>query len=53
MKKVENNVARSLYGGVAITTIVNAAVKVADLILEIGRSLGSAISRFSSGNYCP
>lgn len=44
---------RLVYGGAAISgAIINALVKSMSLALELGRSLGTAIRRLTSGSKC-
>ena len=42
----------SIVGGSISGTMINALVRALDILLEIGRSLGTSIRRYSSGNYC-
>ncbi len=41
-----------IKGGGLSSTMVNAVVKVFDIIIDLGRSLGSAIRRTSEGKIC-
>ena len=50
---MEKNELLQIIGGVNITgTLLSSIYKVGNLIFEIGRSLGSAIRRVSSGSMC-
>jgi len=50
---MEKNELLQIVGGVNITgTLLSSIYKVGNLIFEIGRSLGSAIRRVSSGSMC-
>lgn len=40
-------------GGSISGTVINALVRGINSLLELGRSLGSAIRRAQSGNICP
>lgn len=44
-----------IYGGASSIsgTMINAFVKAIDILLEVGRSLGSAIRRVGDGRSCP
>ena len=54
MSELTKEEAVRIYGGVNLSgTIVNAFLKGADIILELGRSLGSAIRRIQDHNVCP
>ncbi len=54
MSELTKEEAVRIYGGVNLSgTIVNAFLKGVDLILELGRSLGSAIRRIQDHNVCP
>lgn len=39
-------------GAVSISTIINSLSKAANIIIELGRSLGSTIRRMIGGKYC-
>lgn len=44
----------SIAGGISITgTFINAIAKGINAILDLGRSLGTAIRRTSANNLCP
>lgn len=54
MKKVDNSELDSILGGDSISgTVINAFVNVIELLMEAGRSFGSAIRRGVEGNLCP
>jgi hypothetical protein len=42
----------NISGGILSGTLVNAAISAARILLELGRSVGSAIRRFVLGIYC-
>ena len=43
-----------VIGGISITgTLINSIYRGINCILELGRSLGSAIRRIKGGNMCP
>ncbi len=50
--KLEKTELQQIVGG-ANATYINAVVRGVNAILDIGRSLGSAIRRLTSGNLCP
>lgn len=43
----------NLYGGAITGTLINSIVRGINSILELGRSLGSAIRRSTVNNLCP
>lgn len=43
---------KTIIGGSITATFINAIVKGFELIIEIGRSLGSSIRRVASGKSC-
>ena len=44
----------SVVGGVSISgTLINSIVKGVNAFLDLGRSIGTAIRRVTSGNICP
>lgn len=54
MKKVDNYELDCVIGGDSISgTVINAFTNVIKLLMEAGRSFGSAIRRVSEGNLCP
>lgn len=42
----------NIYGGAISGTLINALVRAINAVLEVGRSLGSAVRRISSGSSC-
>ena len=40
-------------GGILSGTVLNALIKGISTVLDLGRSLGTAIRRLTSGNVCP
>lgn len=42
----------NIYGGSVSSTMVNAIVKGINILIELGRSLGSSIRRISDNNMC-
>lgn len=42
----------NIYGGALSGAVVNALVRAINAVLEVGRSLGSAIRRITSGTSC-
>ncbi len=54
MSELTKKEAVQIYGGVNLSgTIVTAFLKGIDIILELGRNLGSAIRRIQDHNVCP
>ena len=54
MKELTNKDLLAIYGGVNITgSLVAAAVKGVEIILELGRSLGAAIRYAGENKICP
>ena len=54
MSELTKEEAVQIYGGVNLSgTIVTAFLKGIDIILELGRNLGSAIRRIQDHNVCP
>jgi hypothetical protein len=41
-----------IKGGAISGTIINGIVRAVDIVLELGRSLGSALRRKKDGSYC-
>lgn len=53
MKKISNNELKSLTGGVSITaSFITSIARGINSILDLGRSLGSAIRRIQFGSFC-
>lgn len=54
MKTVDIYELDSIIGGDSISgTVINAFTNVIKLLLDAGRSVGSAIRRVAEGNLCP
>lgn len=52
--KLEKQELMMIRGGVNITgTMISSFVRCLDIMLDIGRSLGSAIRRMSENSICP
>lgn len=50
---MNNNELKTIYGGVSFTQgIINAIVKGISTIYDIGRRIGSSISRLKNGTVC-
>lgn len=52
MKKIENNELHQIYGGAITAGFITAVVRAVNSILDLGRSLGSAIRRIQNGKVC-
>ena len=52
MKEIEDNKLDVTGGGVISGTLINAFTSGIKVILEVGRSLGTAIRRINSHNMC-
>lgn len=52
MKKLENNELYQIYGGAITASFITAVVRAVNGILDLGRSLGSAIRRIQNGKVC-
>ena len=52
MKELNKNQLLEVTGGTISATLLNAIIRGADLFLEVGRSLGTAIKRFFSKKVC-
>jgi len=52
MKKLTNKEMTELYGGAITGAFLSSIIKGINIILELGRSLGSAIRRGSGGKLC-
>lgn len=50
--QLNNSELKSIIGGSITATFINAIVKGFELIIEIGKSLGSSIRRIASGKSC-
>ncbi len=53
MKVLNKEELLAIKGGTISGTYINALVKGIDVILDLGRSLGTAIHRWVTGNVCP
>lgn len=54
MKELNNNELLCIEGGINITgSFINSLVRGVDIILDLGRSLGTAIRRVQNNNICP
>lgn len=54
MKKVDNLELDCVVGGDSISgTVINAFANVIKLLMDAGKSVGSAIRRVAEGNLCP
>ena len=54
MKYLDNDTLRQIEGGLDISgTLLNSFSKIIEVVLGVGRSLGSAIRRINDGNICP
>lgn len=53
MKKLTRQQLANIHGGVNISgTLINAIIKGINSFLDLGRSIGTAIRRVSTGNLC-
>lgn len=52
MKELNKNELMKVTGGSISASFLNAIARGIDTVLEIGRSLGSALRRFLSGKKC-
>ena len=52
MKQLNNKELYNISGGTLSASMYNAIFRGAELLLELGRSLGSAIRRYFTGKYC-
>lgn len=54
MRKLDKDEMVKIEGGTTISsTLISAVTRAGSILLEIGRSLGSAIRRIYEGNTCP
>lgn len=44
---------KNIYGGSITGTMINSLVRGINALLDLGRSLGTAIRRISGNNICP
>lgn len=54
MKKLKDEELFSIKGGNSLLTgtFINAVTRLFSTLFDVGRAIGSAISRYYSGNYC-
>ena len=53
MKKLSNRELKQIVGGIDLTAgILNSFVRAFEIVLEIGRSLGTSIRRLGGSNIC-
>ena len=50
--KLNNNELLSIKGGATSATLINAIVKGIELLMELGKTLGSTIRRVSANKSC-
>ncbi len=53
MKQLTDIELQNIYGGAISANMINYIVRGFDFILEIGRSLGTAIRRIGENKICP
>lgn len=52
MKKIDDNELYQIYGGAITASFLTAVVRAVDGLLNLGRSLGTAIRRIQNGKIC-
>lgn len=52
MKKISQDQLYQIYGGAVSASFITALVRAVDGILDLGRSLGTAIRRIYNGRVC-
>ena len=52
MNELTNKELNNIVGGGISATLINSIIRGAELLLELGRSFGTAVRRFFSKNYC-
>lgn len=52
MKKITEKDLKEIQGGGISASIITAAVRAMNSLLELGRSLGTAVRRIQSGSVC-
>jgi len=52
MQQINNIELKKIYGGGISAAMINAIIRGASLLFEMGKTLGSAIRRGFSGKYC-
>lgn len=53
MKELNNNELLSVEGGSISGTLISSIARGINTVLDLGRSLGSAIRRIGNNNVCP
>ena len=53
MKKLDTQELQQIYGGAITASMINYLVRGINSIMEIGRSLGTAIRRIGENKICP
>lgn len=53
MKVVTNEELKQIYGGAISSSLITAMVRAVNGLLDLGRSLGTAIRRVQTGKICP
>ena len=57
MRELNSKELLNIYGGATTNwltaTFINAAARILDTIMDVGRSLGTAIRRTTNGSICP
>lgn len=53
MKVIEKEELNQIYGGAISATFITALVRAVGGLLDLGRSLGTAIRRVQTGSVCP
>ena len=54
MKELNNKELLSIEGGINITgSFINSIVRGVDIVLDLGRSVGTAIRRYQDNSICP
>ena len=53
MNELTKEQLKQIEGGAISGTLINALIRGVNSILDLGRSLGSAIRRISENNVCP
>lgn len=53
MIKLSNDELIKIVGGSISASLINSVVKALTIMIEVGRNLGSSISRVRNKNFCP
>lgn len=54
MREIQKEKLETIQGGISITgTLINAFARGIEVLLDLGRSLGSAFRRAKDNNLCP